>query len=556
MEENKDVLQEVFQKNTGKKNKGGVSAVIFDNEKIIRSFYDGYIDKEKKLPVKEDSLFMIGSNTKVFTALGIFRLLEDGKLKLDDPITKYIPEFSVKSRIGEYPITIENLLMHRGGIQCDLYAYFVKKDLTYRGVVEGLTETYRTSIPGEMFAYSNLGYALLGIIEERISGKTYMDFMKEVLFDPLGMEVYYDQEPDLPESLSDRVARSYGMFGKRKLDMLRNLHPAGSCTYATIESLALVGMLLMNDGVCKGIRLYKEETIQLMKTLKVNDLLDETLSCVGYGLFHRSLDLEYETGRVLGHGGDTIYHHSFFEFLPDEKIGVIVYTNFEIGVLLCREIGIALFNAYLKEAGFKKKEEAKRNYVAFDPKEYVGKYDALPDPIEFKLDSKNRLCTTIRKVPFVLKKDEEGWLCGETTALWAKLPPIAKRLKGIRFLPASYFGHDVLLVEQKGVRGVIAERYKTPNVNTAWLKAIGTYVCKDKEFKDLIQKGILHLKDGEPVLTMVEEGQKNDCCLDIVNETEAVVKGFGRNTKQTVTLINENGKYSINIDGTILNKIK
>ncbi len=556
MEEKKDILQETFQKYTGKKNKGAVSAVVFDGEKIVRSFYDGYIDKEKKIVPQADSLYMIGSNTKVFTALGIFRLLEDGKLKLDDPITEYIPEFSVKSRIGEYPVTIENLLMHRGGIQCDLYEYFVKKDRSYRDVVEGLKETYRTSVPGEMFAYSNLGYALLGIVEERISGKTYMDFMKEVLFDPLGMEVYYDQEADLPESLSDRVARSYGRFGKRKQDLLRNIHPAGSCTYATIESLALIGMLLMNDGVCKGIRLFKEETIRLMKTLKVNDLLDETLSCVGYGLFHHSLDLDYETGRMLGHGGDTICHHSFFDFLPDERIGVIVYTNFESGALLCREIGVALFNAYLKEAGFKKKEKAERKPVSFDPKDYVGRYDSLPVPIEFKIDSRNRLSMSLQKVSFVLKKDDEGWLCAEATPLWAKLPPIAKRLKGMRFLQTSYYGHDVLIVEQNGVRGVIAERYRTPNVNTAWLKAIGTYACKDRDYKDLLQRAQLHLIDGEPVLTVVEEGQKIDCYLDVVNETEAIVKGFGRNTKQTITLRDDNGKYSILMDGTVLNKIK
>ena len=554
MAENGNVLEEVFKKETGRKNKGAVSAVIFDNEKILYSFYDGLIDKEKKIAPQADSLYMIGSNTKVFTALGIFRLLEDGKLKLDDPITKYIPEFSVKSRIGEYPVTIENLLMHRGGIQCDLYEYFVKKDRSYRDVVEGLQQTYRAAVPGEMFAYSNLGYALLGIIEERISGKPYVEFMKEVLFDPLGMEVYYDQEQELPESLGDRVARSYGRFGNRKQDVLRNIHPAGSCTYATIESLALVGMLLMNDGVCKGIRLYKEETIQLMKTLKINDELDETLACVGYGLFHHALDLEYRTGRTLGHGGDTIYHHSYFEFLPEEKIGVIVYTNFEAGGLLCRKIGDALFNAYLKEAGFTKKEKAERKYVSFDPKEYVGKYDALPAPIEFKIDSRNRLCTTLRNVPFVLKKDEDGWLCGETNALWTKLPPIAKKLKGIRFLQTSYYGHDVLVVEQKGIRGVIAERYKTPNVNTAWLKAIGTYACKEKDYKELLQKAQLQLKEGEPVLTLFEEGQKIDCCLDIVNETEAIVKGFGRNAKQTVEQRNDGGKYSILIDGTLLSR--
>ena len=174
MAENSDALQEVFQKSIGKKNKGAVSAVIFDNEKILRYFFDGFIDREKKTALQADSLFMIGSNTKVFTSLGIFRLLEDGKLKLEDPVTDYVPEFSVKSRIGEYPVTIENLLMHRGGIQCDLYEFFAG-DKKYSDVVEELKKTFRTSIPGEMFAYSNLGYALLGVIEERISGKPYVE---------------------------------------------------------------------------------------------------------------------------------------------------------------------------------------------------------------------------------------------------------------------------------------------------------------------------------------------------------------------------------------------
>ena len=227
MTEKKDVLEEAFLKAIGKKNKGAVSAVIFDNEKILRSFYDGFINKEKKLSPRQDSLFMIGSNTKVFTSLGIFRLLEDGKLKLEDPITDYIPEFSVKSRIGEYPVTIENLLMHRGGIQCDLYRFFVDENSSYEEVAEGLKDTYRTSVPGEMFAYSNLGYSLLGIIEERISGKPYVEFLKEVLFDPLGMEVYYAVEKQLPESLADRVAHCYDKKGKRCEDMAGRMYPAG-----------------------------------------------------------------------------------------------------------------------------------------------------------------------------------------------------------------------------------------------------------------------------------------------------------------------------------------
>ncbi len=552
MTEKKDVLEEAFLKAIGKKNKGAVSAVIFDNEKILRSFYDGFINKEKKLPPRQDSLFMIGSNTKVFTSLGIFRLLEDGKLKLEDPITDYIPEFSVKSRIGEYPVTIENLLMHRGGIQCDLYRFFVDENSSYEEVAEGLKDTYRTSVPGEMFAYSNLGYSLLGIIEERISGKPYVEFLKEVLFDPLGMEVCYAVEKQLPESLADRVAHCYDKKGKRCEDLAGRMYPAGSCTYTTAESLAKVGMLLMNDGECNGVRLYNKETIEKMKSLKINDELDEMLVCVGYGLFHHSLDLDYQTGRILGHGGNTIYHHSFFNFLEEEKIGVIVYTNFEAGARLSREIGIALFNACLKENGFAEKEKAEKKYVPFDPKEYEGRYDGLPSPIEFTVDAKGRLCTTLQKVPFILKKDEEGWLCAEPGALWSKLPPIAKKLKGIRFLEASYFGHDVLISEQKGIKAVTGEKYVTPNINVAWLKAMGDYSCEDKHFEDLIEKATLQLKDGEPVLTIVEEGQKTDCYLDVINETEAVVKGYGRNAKQTVVLNKDNGRYLIDIDGVRL----
>ena len=553
MAENNDTLQEAFKKCIGKKEKGAVSAVIFDNEKILHSFYDGYIDKEKKSVPQADSLYMIGSNTKVFTSLGIFRLLEDGRLKLEDPITNYLPEFSVKSRIGEYPVTIENLLMHRGGIQCDLYEFFVG-DKRYTDVVEGLKETYRTSVPGEMFAYSNLGYAMLGLIEERVSGKPYVDFLKEVLFDPLEMEVYYAPEKDLPETVKDRVALCYDKKGKRQEDLLGEIHPAGSCTYTTAESLAKVGMLLMNDGVYRDTRLYKEETIRLMKSLKVSDELDEALVCVGYGLFHHALELDYETGRILGHGGDTIYHHSFFDFLENEKIGVIVLTSFTAGAVLSRDIGAALFNAYLKQAGYPVKAKKEKTYVSFEPDEYEGRYDCLPEPIEFKTDAKGRLSVTLKKIPFTLKKDEEGWLCGEPSPLWCKIPPIYKKMKGIRFLQTSYFGHDVLVVEQNGVKAVFGERYVTPNINTAWLKAMGDYYCEDERYKDLLQRATLNLKDGELLLTIFEEGQKVDCYLNVINETEAIVKGYGRNAKQTITLKNDKGDCSINMDGTVLKR--
>ena len=544
-----ETLDKVFLKQLKNRNKGAVSAVIFDDEKIIKSFYDGYLDKQKKITPKDDSLFMIGSNTKVMTALGIFRLYEEGKLKLDDPITEFIPEFSVKSRMGEYDVTIENLLMHRAGIQCDLYDYFIDSGKKYEDIVESLKDSYRIAKPGTMFAYSNLGYTLLGIIIERISGKTYQEYLEEVLFRPMGMEVYFGMESELPESVSDRIARSYSKTGKRMSDELGVLIPAGSSTYTTLDTIVKMGQLLMNDGLYEGEQFYQKETIQLMKSLKIDDELDETLVNAGYGQLHHAMPLKYETGRILGHGGNTLYHHSCFNYLDDEKIGIVVFTNFEQGAALSHRLEEALMNAYLKEAGFKEKEKKEDVYVPFEPKDYVRRYDSTMGPIEFKVSDKGGLYTKIKNIVFDLRLNEEGWLCAKARPIWTKLPVIADSLKDMKFLQAKYFGRDVLIVGQRGLRQAVGDLYTEPAANTRWLKAIGDYKVEDKQMKMIVSRLSLRLKEGDMILTCHMSDEKLDYYLSCINESEAIVRGFGRNSGQTVFLKEEDGKFCIYADG-------
>ena len=547
-----EMLNKMFHKKLKSKNKGAVSAAFFNGDEIIYSFYDGFINKGKKLTPKEDSLFMIGSNTKVLTSLGLFRLIEDGKLSLDDPITRFIPEFYVKSRMGEYEVTVENLLMHRGGIQCDLYPYIVGNAHEYTDIISALAQTYRTSAPGTMFAYSNLGYTLLGIVLERCGGKPYTQFLQDELFTPLGMEVYFCVEDDLPAEVADRIAHSFDKKGKRTKDILGTLIPAGSNTYTTLPSLVKIGQLLMNNGRCGDVQLYKPETIQLMKTLKIGDELDNVVACGGYGLLHHTLSLNYETGRVLGHGGNTINHHSVFDFLPDEKIGFIAFANFENAPGLEKELEVEMFNEYLKEEGFTKKKEKKEEFVQFDAKDYAAKYDSVLGVLEFKPNDKGELTAKISRIPVVLQLDSEGWLAVRPGAVWTKLPPIARQLKGIRFREAEYFGRRVLLIQQRGTVSAIGEVYCEPQVNHAWLKALGTYRITDKQYKDVFQKAVFYVKDGDLLLTLYMEGKKIDLPLSVINDREAVNKGFGRNMKETLFLSQKNGKSVITAMGVDL----
>ena len=554
MADHTSVLMDTLRRALGNKNKGAVSAMIFSGEKVLYSMYSGWIDKEKKLRPQADSLFMIGSNTKVMTALGLFRLIEDGKLSLDDPITEYIPEFSVRSRIGEYTVTVADLLMHRAGIQCDLYPYIMGTEHTYEEVPKALNDTYRTSAPGTMYAYSNLGYSMLGLIAERVAGKPYTEFMQEALFGPLGMEVYFAREEDLPASVSDRVARCYDRKGKRITDPLGVLTPAGAFTYTTMESLSKIGQLLMNDGRVGDVQLYRPETIQFMKTLKINDEWDRQLAEVGYGIYHHRNVLEYETGRILGHGGATMFHHSRFDFLEKEKIGVILFTNYETAAQHASQVELALLNAYLKEEGFKKKE-IRHVFRDFDPKQYARRYDTQLGPIAFR-ESAGGLAAKIKGVDFDMKLDEEGWFEAFPKPFWAKLPPFSKQMKGLRLCQTKYLGQDVLLVEQDGIKQAVGEPYYKPELLPAWVDAQGTYEYPDRSFKYAIEKAVLSVEGDDLILTAVVETQKSVTSLAPVNDTEAIIKGFGRNMKETVFLKKEGGRYELTAMGLTLVRTK
>lgn len=99
----------------------GANVALYDSERIVYSFNYGYANKEQQIKSTNDSLYMIGSNTKVMTAVCILKLMEEGVLSLDDDVRKFIPEFEVKSRFTYDKISISDLLMHKSGLVCDLY---------------------------------------------------------------------------------------------------------------------------------------------------------------------------------------------------------------------------------------------------------------------------------------------------------------------------------------------------------------------------------------------------------------------------------------------------
>ncbi len=165
---------------------GGSVIVVHDGKTLLRKGY-GMADLELGVPVKPEMVFRIGSMGKQFTAVAILQLVKEGKVKFDDPLSKYVPDFP-----GAEAITVEQLLTHTSGIRSynDVPSALIgiREDKTPMQLVDGIRNEKPAFAPGESWMYSNSGYLFLGIIIEKTSGMKYADYMQTKLFTPLGLK--------------------------------------------------------------------------------------------------------------------------------------------------------------------------------------------------------------------------------------------------------------------------------------------------------------------------------------------------------------------------------
>ena len=179
----------------------GVSLAVVRDGQLIKSRGYGLANLELNVRATEDTVYEIGSNTKQFTAAAVMMLVEEGKINLDDQLTKYFPE-APKSWSG---ITVRHLLSHTSGIQNHVavpdWLNVFKTSITSETTPardELLKMFFKLPLefqPGETWSYDNTGYYLLGIIIEKASGKSYWEFLAERIFHPLGMTATRNTEP-------------------------------------------------------------------------------------------------------------------------------------------------------------------------------------------------------------------------------------------------------------------------------------------------------------------------------------------------------------------------
>jgi len=277
----------------------------------------GYQDLEARTPMRTDTIFDVRSVTKPITSIGIMLLVEEGKLALNDPVEKYLPEF--EARDSKFPrITIRHLLTHTAALPLyrlpESESMPVKRDRTLREYVTLLSQQRPEYEPGTRFRYSSGGFAILGRIIEIVSGKSFEQFIGERIFVPLGMK---DSSFYAPAEKQDRLARIYRRRDG-KLERWRELEEFARVAkypgpefgmYSTASDLAAVGQMMLNGGSYRGRKILSRMSVDVMTanhTLNLESVLTgrPAYQGLGWGIYGDPVTaFPLTTPRSFGHNG-------------------------------------------------------------------------------------------------------------------------------------------------------------------------------------------------------------------------------------------------------------
>jgi D-alanyl-D-alanine carboxypeptidase len=293
---------------------GAAVLVQKDGQVLLRKGY-GLANIELSVPVEPDMVFRIGSVTKQFTAVSILMLLEQGKLSLDDPIEKFLPDYPTHG----HTITVTHLLNHTSGIKSftGMPEFWQNqgKDYTLTELVDFFKHQPMDFAPGKRWAYNNSGYALLGAIIEKVSGLEYAQFLQQHIFEPLGLQhsSYDSATRIIPRRASGYSRGPQGIINAPYISMT-GPHGAGALI-STVDDLACWNAAL-DDG-----RLIKPETLQQAWTPCC--LFDGSSIPYGCG---------WSVGQWAGwqwieHGGGINGFTCHVLRIPSEQIFVAVLTN-------------------------------------------------------------------------------------------------------------------------------------------------------------------------------------------------------------------------------------
>jgi CubicO group peptidase (beta-lactamase class C family) len=329
----------------------GIAIAVIKDDKIVLAKGYGVRQLGAEAPVDERTLFAIGSSSKAFTAAGLAMLVDEGKIKWDDPAVKHLPGFEMFDPYVTRELRIRDLLTHRSGLERGDFLWY-GSELDRDEILRRTRYLKPTWSLRSNFGYQNLMYLAAGQVAAKATGKSWDEFIKSRIFTPLGMTASNTSIKDFKNG--DNVATPHASVEDKVQPIawrnIDNIAPAGSINSNVLDMAQWV-RLQLGQGTFEGKKLispaamremHMPQTVMRLEGAYTMFYPEAHFLTYGLGWFMH----DYKGKKVVEHGGAIDGMRAGVAMIPEEKLGVVILTNMN-GSLLPIPLMFKVFDAYL-----------------------------------------------------------------------------------------------------------------------------------------------------------------------------------------------------------------
>lgn len=355
----------------------------------------GYASLPGRVEAYADTVFDIGSITKVYTTTLMMMLVDEGLVAIDDPVAKYLPDLLIDHRPVPDAVTLRTLLNHTSGIDGDFYPETVPGEAGLADFVRLCADLPYLHPVGQFRAYSNTGFCIVGRIAEVVTGKAFDALLSEKILRPLGTERFGFSNDELMRyrrAVGHRWDAQTNSFSVPPILRLpESQSPSGSVLAMSAEDLLRLGQLHLNDGIAQdGARLLSTARVAEMQAIHGEVPPSKSLLRLGW-TSPKSSEVF-----LVSHGGKTIEQTAFLGILPAQSFGIAILTNSGDGASrIWMDLGAALvdelFGIVLPQSAAVVPSHitpGESDLATIDPERLVGRYRAATGQLDIAVDGR------------------------------------------------------------------------------------------------------------------------------------------------------------------------
>lgn len=529
-----------------------ICVTVFDRDRIVHELCLGQTNQEDDIEATLDTPYRWGSNSKLFVMLAILQLVEAGKIGLDDPLLRHVPNFHLRPPAPNHPesatwqltdITLRSMLTHHSGIPGEyLPAFLTQRPFSLHEFPARIAQLRAQSPAWVAHSYSNLAYTLLGLVVQNVSQLPFAQYVQQQLFTPLRMQ---SASFEITAKNAAQVARSYDAQGlllpRYQLSML----PAGGLVASTRDMTRFARVMLNHGQTAAGPLVSRELFDTALARQNAHVALDFDLKQgLAWFINRRPVD---RVGPTVEHGGSIAGHHSAFLLSFEAGYGVLCVTNSDQGAPAVQQLALSALTLALKSTVNKptragraspKAQSAEARTFASGTwptslEQWEGHY-ATPFGRAELLARGERLETDAWGQQVRLKPTDDGSL-EIFVHKWAFFDIQPKQIAPFRLRLVHVEERDVIVADTPRGRERLALRYEPRPASETWLLRAGTYVPAYEQGEFPLIPGVrLSVVDRDALVAQVVDGSSSNVAgprqpLYVIDDESAVGQGLGRN---------------------------